>query len=129
MLTIFSNICMDSILTRKYVQDWKNICFIIQSRLFFQYPVSYDFWSYNLIIGFLTTHKRYRRNQTHWFYPINQRHDEFGMFYTLTEDLKNNDQYINYFFKSIRSFDGLNIKLKNVLQRQNTQFINVYNLF
>lgn len=47
------------------------------------------------------------------------------MFYTLFEDLRNDDRkFFNFFRMSVGSFDELHGKLKNVLQRQNTQFRN-----
>lgn len=74
---------------------------------------------------FYRRRKRQRRNRLHWVHPINQRREEVGMFYTLFEDLRNDDRkFFNYFRMSVGSFDELHGKLKNVLQRQNTQFRN-----
>lgn len=68
---------------------------------------------------------RRQRNRLHWVHPINLRREEVGIFYTLFEDLRNDDRkFFNYFRMSVGSFDELHGKLKNVLQRQNTQFRN-----
>lgn len=69
--------------------------------------------------------KRVTRNRLFWVHPINQRREEVGLFYTLFEDLRNDqNKFFNYFRMSIPSFDELHRKLKDVLQRQNTQFRN-----
>ncbi|XP_018328718.1 protein ANTAGONIST OF LIKE HETEROCHROMATIN PROTEIN 1-like [Agrilus planipennis] len=69
--------------------------------------------------------KRQRRKRLHWVHPINQKREEVGLFYTLFEDLRNDERkFFNYFRMSAGSFDELHGKLQNVLQRQNTQFRN-----
>lgn len=69
--------------------------------------------------------RRRKRNRLHWVHPINQRREDVGLFYTLFEDLRNDERkFFNYFRMSVGSFDELNGKLKNALQRQNTQFRN-----
>lgn len=69
--------------------------------------------------------KRQRRDRLHWVHPINQRREEVVLFYTLFDDLRNDDRkFFNYFRMSAGSFDELHGKLQNVLQRQNTQFRN-----
>lgn len=69
--------------------------------------------------------KRKRRDRVHWVHPINQRREEVGLFCTLFQDLRNDElKFFNYFRMSMGSFDELHDKLKNVLQRQNTQFRN-----
>ncbi|XP_068082720.1 uncharacterized protein [Anabrus simplex] len=69
--------------------------------------------------------KRQKRNPRLWVHPINQRREEVGLFYTLFEDLRNDENnFFNYFRMSIASYDELHGKLKDALQRQNTQFRN-----
>lgn len=69
--------------------------------------------------------KRQRKNRLIWIHPINLRRKEVGAFYTLFEDLRNDDaKFFNYFRMSIKSFDELLVYLKDSIQRRNTQLRN-----
>lgn len=69
--------------------------------------------------------KKRRRDRLHWVHPINERREQVGLFYTLFEDLRNDEsKFFNYFRMSIASFDELHRRLKDVLQRQNTKMRN-----
>ncbi|GBN50382.1 hypothetical protein AVEN_124460-1 [Araneus ventricosus] len=69
--------------------------------------------------------KRKRKNRLIWVHPINERREEFGAFYTLFEELRNDDtKFFNYFRMSMTSFDELHGRLKDTIQRENTKMRN-----
>ena len=75
-------------------------------------------WLYN------RRRKRRQRKRHVWVHPINERREKVGLLYTLFEDLRRDEnKFFNYFRMSIASFDELYEKLKDALQRQNTQFL------
>ena len=70
-------------------------------------------------------YRKYRQNRIHWVHPINEKREEAGLFYTLFEDLRNDEKkFYNYFRMSITTFDELHNRLKYDLQRQNTKMRN-----
>lgn len=76
-------------------------------------------WLYN------RRRKRQQKNRILWVHPINDRRDEVGLFNTLFNDLRNDEnKFFNYFRMSIASFDVLHGKLQHTIQRKNTQFRN-----
>jgi len=76
-------------------------------------------WLYN------RRRKRQQKNRVFWVHPINARREEVGLFYTLFNDLRNDEnKFFNYFRMSCASFEVLHEKLKRKLQRENTQFRN-----
>lgn len=76
-------------------------------------------WLYN------RRRKRQQKNRVFWVHHINARREEVGLFYTLFNDLRNDEnKFLNYFRMSSASFDKLHGKLKDKLQRENTQFRN-----
>ncbi|KDR11617.1 hypothetical protein L798_13943 [Zootermopsis nevadensis] len=69
--------------------------------------------------------KSKRGNRMYWVHPINQRRVEIGVFYTLFEELRRDENnFFNYFRMSISSIDELLGRLKYSLQRQNTKIRN-----
>lgn len=65
--------------------------------------------------------KKRRTNRIHWEHPIITKRLEFGAFYTIFPELRENeDKFSNYFRMSTTSFDELLLKLKDHLQHQNT---------
>lgn len=69
--------------------------------------------------------KRRRKNRLIWVHPINERREEVGAFYTLFEQLRQDDtKFFNYFRMSMTSFDGLHGRLKDTIQRKNTKMRN-----
>jgi hypothetical protein len=69
--------------------------------------------------------KRQQKNCVFWVHHINARREEVGLFYTLFNDLRNDEnKFFNYFRMSCASFDVLHEKLKDKLQRENMQFRN-----
>jgi len=66
-----------------------------------------------------------QKNRVFWVHPINAIRKEVGLFYSLFNDLRNDEnKFCNYFCMSCASFDVLHGKLKGKLQRENTQFRN-----
>lgn len=58
-------------------------------------------------------------------HPINLRRETERVFDKLFEDLRNDEKkFFNYFRMSVASFDELHDKMKDVLQRENTQMRN-----
>jgi hypothetical protein len=69
--------------------------------------------------------KRRQQKRLHWVHPINQRREEVGLFHTLFEELRaDENKFFNYFRMSASSFDELSALLKNSIQRQNTKMRN-----
>ncbi|KAJ8883945.1 hypothetical protein PR048_015801 [Dryococelus australis] len=70
-------------------------------------------------------HFKIRHDRLHWVHPINERRERVGLFNTLFEKLRNDEnKFFNYFRMSIASYDVIHIRLKDVLQRQNTKMRN-----
>ena len=66
-----------------------------------------------------------KRNRLLWVHSINQRREELGIFHTIFEGLRDDEnKFFNYFRMSVASFDELHERLKDVLQRQNTKMRN-----
>ncbi|CAH1980922.1 unnamed protein product [Acanthoscelides obtectus] len=69
--------------------------------------------------------KRRGNNRLIWVHPINKMRQKVGTFYTLFEQLRNDDtKFFNYFRMSITSFDELHERLKDSIQRKNTKMRN-----
>ena len=67
--------------------------------------------------------RKLRRNKLHWVHPIIQKkREEFGAFYTLFGELRDDaNMFFNYFRKSVSSFDELRRRLKESRQRRNSK--------
>lgn len=79
------------------------------------------------IIALWLIHRRRKRRKCHrlWVHPITERREEVGTFNTLFGELRaDENKFYNYFRMSITSFDELHVRLKNVLQRENTKMRN-----
>ena len=82
----------------------------------------------NSVIALYLLHRRRkrRRNRLHWVHPIIQKREEFGVFYTLFGELRDdaNKFFLNYFRMSVLSFDEMHRRLKESLQRRNSNMRN-----
>jgi hypothetical protein len=82
----------------------------------------------NLIIALFLLYRRRkrRRNRLHWVHPIIQKREEFGAFYTLFGELRDDaNKFLNYFRMSVSSFDEMHRRLKESLQRRNSKMRNL----
>jgi len=78
-----------------------------------------------IALFFLYRRRKRRRNRLHWVHPIIQKREEFGAFYTLFGELRNDaNKFFNYFRMSVSSFDELHRCLKESLQRRNSKMRN-----
>jgi len=65
------------------------------------------------------------RNRLLCVYPIIQKREEFGAFYTLFGELREDaNKFCNYFRMSVSSFDEMHRRLKESLQRRNSKMRN-----
>ena len=79
----------------------------------------------SIIALFLYRRRKRRRNRLHWVHPIIQKREEFGAFYKLFGELRNDaNKFFNYFRMSVSSFDELHRCLKESLQRRNSKMRN-----
>ena len=81
----------------------------------------------NSIIALYLLHRRRkrRRDRLHWVHPIIQRGEEFGAFYTLFGELRNDaNKFSNYFRMSVSSFDEMHRRLKKSIQCRNSKMRN-----
>ena len=73
----------------------------------------------------LYRHRKRRRNRLHWVHPIIQKREEFGAFYILFNELRDDaNKFFNYCRMSVSSFDELHRRLKESLQRRNSKMKN-----
>lgn len=69
--------------------------------------------------------RRRRKTRNLWVHPINQRRSDAGIFHTLYEQLRSDeDKFFNYFRMSTASFDELHEKLRSAISHQNTKMRN-----
>ena len=81
----------------------------------------------NFLISLMFFYKRLRRQRKrlHWVHPINTKRLQFGVFYTLFTELREDEnKCCNYFRMSIAAFDELSSRLQDGLQRENTKMRN-----
>ena len=81
----------------------------------------------NSIIALFLLYRRRkrRRNRLHWVHPIIQKREEFGAFYRLLRELRDEaNKFLNYFQMSVSSFDEMHRRLKESLQRRNSKMRN-----
>jgi hypothetical protein len=79
----------------------------------------------SVIALFLLYRRKRRRNRLHWVHPIIQKREEFGAFYTLFGELRDDaNMFFNYFRKSVSSFDEWRRRLKESRQRRNSKMSN-----
>ena len=81
----------------------------------------------NSIIALYLLYRRRkrRRNRVHWVHPIIQKREEFGAFYTLFGELREDaNKFFNYFRMSVSSFDEMHRRLLKSLQRRNSKMRN-----
>jgi len=80
----------------------------------------------NLIIALcLYRRRKRRRNRLYWVHPMIQKKEEFGAFYTLFGELRDDaNKFLNYFRMSVSSFDEMHRHLKESLQRRNSKMRN-----
>jgi hypothetical protein len=80
----------------------------------------------SLIALFLLYRRRKRRrDRLHWVHPIIQKREQFGAFYTLFGELRDDaNKFFNYFRMSVSSFDEMHRRLKDSLQRRNSKMRN-----
>jgi len=66
-----------------------------------------------------------RRNRLHAVRPEIKRREEFGAFYTLFGNLRDDaNRFLNYFRMSVSSFDEMHRRLKESLQRRYSKMTN-----
>jgi hypothetical protein len=78
----------------------------------------------NAIISLYLLYRRRkrRRDRLIWVHPIIKKREEFGAFYTLFGELRDDaNKFFNYFRKSVSSFDEMHRRLKESLQRRNSK--------
>jgi len=69
--------------------------------------------------------RKRRRDKLHWVHPIIQKREEFGAFYTLFGELRDDaNKFFNYFRMSVSAFDEMHRRLKDSLQRRNSKMRN-----
>ncbi|KAK9700388.1 hypothetical protein QE152_g31287 [Popillia japonica] len=71
--------------------------------------------------------RRQRRqcSRTYWVHPINESRDEAGVFATLYQELRRDDnKFFRYFRMPMASFDELLEKVKNNIQLEDTNMRN-----
>jgi hypothetical protein len=70
--------------------------------------------------------RKRRRNTLHWGNSdIKKKQEEFGAFYTLFGELRDDaNRFLNYLRMSVSSFDEMHHRLKDSLQRCNSKMIN-----
>ena len=79
----------------------------------------------SIIALFLYRRRKRRRNRLHWVHPIIQKREEFGAFYTLFGELRDDaNKFFNYFRMSVSSFNEMHRRLKESLQRRNSKMRN-----
>jgi len=77
----------------------------------------------------LNLRRKRRRNRLHWVHPIIQKREKFGAFYTLFDELLDEeDKFLNYFLMSVSPFDELHRRLKESLQLHNSKMRNCIQL-
>jgi len=77
----------------------------------------------NSIIALYLLHRRRKRrcNRLHWV----QKREEFGAFYRLFGELRDDvNKFFNYFRMSVSFFDEMYRRLKESLQRRNSKMRN-----
>jgi hypothetical protein len=82
---------------------------------------------HNSIIALFLLYRRgkRRRNRLHWVHPEIKKKEEFGAFYTLFGKLRDDaNKFLNYFRTSVSSFDEMHRRLKESLQRRNSNMRN-----
>jgi len=83
----------------------------------------------SIIVLYLYHRRKRRRNRLHWVHPIIQKREEFGAFYTLFGELRDDtNKFFNYFRMSVSSFDEMQRRLKKSLQHRNSKMRNAFNL-
>jgi hypothetical protein len=80
----------------------------------------------SIIALFLLYRRRKRRlKRLHWAHPVIQKREEFGVFETVFDELRDDEnKFFNYFRMSDSSFDELHRRLKKSLQRRNSKIRN-----
>jgi hypothetical protein len=80
----------------------------------------------SIIALFLLYHHHKRRGKRlHWVHPIIQKGEVFSAFYTPFGELRDDaNKFFNYFSKSVSSFNEMNRRLKDSLQRHNSKMRN-----
>jgi len=75
---------------------------------------------HSIIALFLYRRRKRARDRLLWVHPIIKIGEEFGAFYTLFDELRD-DMFLNYFLMLVSSFDKLHRRLEDSLQRRNTK--------
>ena len=80
----------------------------------------------SLIALYLLFHRRKRGlNRLHLVQPIIKKREEFGAFYTLFGELRDDaKKFFNYFRMSVSSFDEMHRRLLKSLRRRNSKMRN-----
>ena len=66
--------------------------------------------------------RKRRRNRLIWVHPIIKKGEEFGAFYILVGELRNEaNKFLNYFRMLVSFFNELHRRLEDSLQRRNTK--------
>jgi len=85
---------------------------------------------YSIIALFLYRRRKRRRDRLLWVHPIIKKREEFGAFYALFDELRDEaNMFLNYFRMLVSSFDKLHRRLEDSLQRRNTKVRNYIQLF
>jgi hypothetical protein len=80
---------------------------------------------WNSIIALYLSYCRRKRNRLHWVQKKKKKREEFGAFYTLFGELREDtNKFFNYFRMSVSSFDEMHRRLKESLQRRNSKMRN-----
>ena len=78
-----------------------------------------------LFLFLLYRRRKRRRKRLHLIHPIIKKREEFGAFYTLFGELRDYaNKFFNYFRMSLSSFDEMQHRLKESLQRRNSKMRN-----
>jgi len=73
----------------------------------------------------LYRHRKRRRKGLYWVRPVIQKREEFGAFYRLLRELRDEaNKFLNYFQMSVSSFDEMHRRLKESLRRRNSKMWN-----
>jgi hypothetical protein len=73
----------------------------------------------------LHRHRKRRRIRLHWVHPLIKKWEELGAFYTLFDELRDDEnKLLNYFRMPASTFDELHRRLKDSLQRRNSKMRN-----
>jgi hypothetical protein len=71
--------------------------------------------------------RKRRRSRLHWVHSVIQKRKEFGAFYALFGELRDDANkffFLNYFRMSVSSFDEMHRRLKDGLLRPNSKMRN-----